>query len=95
MLRNEEFQTEPRQGLLGMRAEGTGGMRLVKWQDDADGGWHTGNVVTEPDGLPVTAKTPWFEGEIVLVRESCDLRLTWVPKARLEQWQMRDEWEAA
>ncbi len=60
---------------------------LVKWQDKA-GGWHTGRLVMVAGGdYPVEC----MSGSYRLVRESCDLGLTWVPPVRLKKWLTRKE----
>jgi len=76
--------------------------RHVQWQDK-DGGWHTGQVVTMPTVSPYPPFTVCPEVECgrqafnsitrVLVRESCNRVLTWVPANLLQNWPMRDEWE--
>jgi len=83
--------------------------RAVKWQDRCpldemnDGAWHTGRVVEYPQ---IKGPTPHLSGEVafefgyasntkcyILVRESCDDKLSWVDKRLLSDWQMRSEWE--
>lgn len=71
--------------------------RLVKWLGD-DGGWHTGREVLHPDNSRVVSSEivdphPKPRTWKVLVRESCDGKLTWVDLSKLQPWQPRSEWE--
>ncbi len=80
--------------------------RRVKWQDH-EGGWHTGRVVTSPArlGYPKMEMTMRHiirghdatinAGDETLIRESCDGRLSWVNKLKLQDWTMRHEFEDA
>jgi hypothetical protein len=67
--------------------------RLVRWRDDEDG-WHTGKLV--PCAIHIADVWPVARcgiQPVVLVQESCDGKLTWVPFSKLESWPLRSEWE--
>ena len=79
--------------------------RAVKWQEGIaeEAGWHTGRVVEYPQ---IKGPTPHVSGEVafefgyasntkcyILVKESCDGKLSWVDKRLLQDWRMRSEWE--
>lgn len=72
--------------------------RLVKWQD-ADNGWRTGRVVTAPQTGLRAAQAVSYDvvtadyaiDRYVLIQESCDYQLSWVPDLRLTEWETREQ----